>query len=337
MTEDRTLQNVGSLWPAIATLAAGAAFLLPLRARSKNSRVPKPDSFAAALAATVEVAPWPIAQTEPVVTAPGGRDLATENNPSGDNVAGTDIGSADDDHYASDDHHSGDNHHAAKYHQADDNRRARGKRSARDMDPIGAGEIGVEPERARRRNDEQRTTDVASACNPRSRTERKVPLTRLPLRRQTDAVGWPLLLGRRTEACTRDARHQLLAEFARAGCAPDEAVLIAAYRQEDAVGRALALRGLKLRTSSDVRAIFEEALREGSDDERAAAVEALTLCGPRESLVTALNDGVDAIAARAALGFVGSRERADYHVALTPFVDSARIDTLLALLAGYLE
>jgi len=63
----------------------------------------------------------------------------------------------------------------------------------------------------------------------------------------------------------------------------------------------------------------------------------LTLCGPRESLVTALSDGVDAIAARAALGYVGSRERADYHLALTPFVDSARIDGLLSLLAGYLE
>jgi len=129
----------------------------------------------------------------------------------------------------------------------------------------------------------------------------------------------------------------LLAEFARTGDVPDVAVLIAAYREEDAAGRALALRSLKFSASSDARAIFEEALRDGSDDERAAAVEALAFSGPRESLVAALSDGVDAIAARAALGYVGSRDRADYHLALGPFVDRARIDALLSLLAGYLE
>jgi hypothetical protein len=170
---------------------------------------------------------------------------------------------------------------------------------------------------------------------PRVRAERSVPLTRLPLRTAARGVDWPSRIGSEPVAHGIASRRRLLAELAAAG-AP-ETVFIAAYREEDAAGRVLALRGLQQCRSDDARSICEEALRDGTDDERALALEALAAAGARDSLAAALADPVDAIAARAALAFVGTRERADYRLALGPYVDPARIDVLLTLLAGYLR
>jgi hypothetical protein len=255
--------TVGSLLPAIATLAAGVAFLVPRRARVKNAAPAVPETFAAAVTSALDA----------TCSVNEVRDA--------------------------------------------------------DRDPA-VGEVALSDQEAA-------PVELNSERARRARPERKAPLTRLPLRPHTGTVAWPLLLEPSAGDCNRDARHRMLAEFARANGVADEAVLVAAYREEDAAGRALALRGLRRRTSGEARAIFEEAIRDGTDDERAAAVEALAACGPRESLMPALTDRVDAIAARAALGYVRSRERADYHLALAPFVDAARIDALLSLLAGYLE
>jgi hypothetical protein len=177
----------------------------------------------------------------------------------------------------------------------------------------------------------------------RGRVGRSVPLTRLPLRSRARTVTWPSLLldagnaAAAARAKTDDARLNVLAELAGGEAAAPESVFIAAYREEDEPGRLLALRALAHFRSARVRAICEEALRVGQAAERAAAVDALTAAGARESLSVALRDPVDAIAARAALAFVATREPADYRLALEPYVDPVRIDALLALLAGYLR
>jgi hypothetical protein len=172
---------------------------------------------------------------------------------------------------------------------------------------------------------------------------RSVPLTRLPLRARSRAVAWPSLAfpdapdGADSLERSDGARLALLAELAADGGAAPESVFIAAYREEDEAGRVLALRALKRYRSPEARAVCEEALRVGRAAERAAAVDALAAAGAKESLTAALRDPVDAIAARAALAFVATREPADYRFALESHVDPVRADALLALLAGYLR
>jgi hypothetical protein len=169
------------------------------------------------------------------------------------------------------------------------------------------------------------------------RSERIVPLTRLPLRRHAKRVAWPLRLEPPCDDSNPERRYRLLVELATAPGADAEPILIAAYREEDATGRAVALRCLKQVRSEATLALFAEALTKGTDEERAIAVDALASNGTRDVLAAALSDRVDAIAARAALAYVGSRNRADYAAALAPFLERARIETLLALLAGYVE
>lgn len=172
---------------------------------------------------------------------------------------------------------------------------------------------------------------------PHARSERIVPLTRLPLRRSTGSVAWPLLIPGPNDGLGRDARHRLLFDLTSSAGDASVAILIAAYGEEDAEGRVLVLRGLKGRRSDEVRSVLEHALRAGTDDERAIAVDTLVANGACDALTVALTDRVDAIAARAALGFVASRARDDYRVALARFIDSERIDLLLSLLAGYVR
>ena len=185
-----------------------------------------------------------------------------------------------------------------------------------------------------------RESDASSNVSVRfpSLGDRIVPITRLPLRPQTLDVTWPHELDPPRLASSRDDRYALLKTLARN---PDDAIariLESAFRQEDAQGRLLALRALSRTTATQrSRTTFLEALKMGTDDERAMAVDALVTHGACGDLAAACNDRVDAIAAQAALAFVASDRRADYRVALSPFVDPARIDTILILLAGVVE
>jgi hypothetical protein len=169
------------------------------------------------------------------------------------------------------------------------------------------------------------------------RSEPIVPLTRLPLRSHAKRVAWPLRLEPPCDDSNPERRYRLLVELAAAPGGDAEPTLIAAYREEDATGRAVVLRCLKQVRSEAALALFAEALTKGTDEERAIAVDALASNETRDVLAAALSDRVDAIAARAALAYVGSRNRADYAAALAPFLERARIETLLALLAGYVE
>jgi hypothetical protein len=100
----------------------------------------------------------------------------------------------------------------------------------------------------------------------------------------------------------------------------------------------LALAALR-RSNASKEAIetFTEALGTGSDEERALAVDALSEAGAREQIARGLTDRIDAIAAKAALAYVGTTARDDYRLALSPLIDESRIETILALLAGVVE
>jgi hypothetical protein len=176
--------------------------------------------------------------------------------------------------------------------------------------------------------------DVLARVRPRY--ERVAPLTRLPLRVQARDITWPQLVDPALAHAGRAARHALLARMAADSGDSKEAVLAVAYREEDAAGRLLALRALLTGGyGAGATAIFEEALRVGTDEERAFAVDALAACGAREPLVQAFGDRVEAIAAKAALAYVETSDADDYRRALAPHVEAARIAAILALLAGY--
>jgi hypothetical protein len=168
--------------------------------------------------------------------------------------------------------------------------------------------------------------------------ERIVPLTRLPLRSQATSLTWFRLTVPASDLPTRAERHALLAELAQPGndisCA--EALMLA-YREEDVEGRMLALRALLRVDAGRGRPIFMEALRAGTDGERALAIDALVALGARDALVPAFSDRVEAIAAKAALAFVGTNVACDYRRALEPYLEAPRVEALLALLSGFLQ
>lgn len=169
-------------------------------------------------------------------------------------------------------------------------------------------------------------------------TERAVPLTRLPLRPLPETVTWPNHLEPPRGACSRETRHDVLRELIGGPASVDIRVLELAISQEDRVGRMLALRALrKTAPNQNSLAAFVEILRIGSDDERAFAVDALTTHGTPNDLVPAFDDRVEAVAARAALAYVGSGRRSDYLERLAPFLDTVRIESILILLAGIVE
>ncbi|GAC1501530.1 MAG: hypothetical protein NVS2B8_18420 [Vulcanimicrobiaceae bacterium] len=139
-------------------------------------------------------------------------------------------------------------------------------------------------------------------------------------------------------ASDRRARRALLARLARDAHDDSSVALRAAYREEDTEGRCLALRALgRSRIDDASHAVFLEALRVGSDDERSIAVDAIARAGDREALVATLRDRIEAIAARAALAYVDSTDRGAYYAKLAPHVDRVRLETILTLLAGIVE
>lgn len=165
---------------------------------------------------------------------------------------------------------------------------------------------------------------------------RAIPLTRMPLRHQSDTVTWPTSLGA-TEGLARSERHARLAQLFAASGPGIEDALVTAYREEDVEGRLLALRALASGGHAQARAALVDALRVGSDAERSFAIDALIAANERAEITPAFSDRLEAIAAQAALGYVGTRNRADYLTALEPFADRTRIDAILSLLAGIVE
>ena len=178
----------------------------------------------------------------------------------------------------------------------------------------------------------------AVVVGPPARTavERAVPLTRMPLRPQGEAVTWPRSVAERA-LDSRSERHAFLRGALEEPHEPLDAVLIAAYHEEDPAGRLLALRALHRGEFPSAREALIDALNVGSDEERAFAVDALLEAGAVDDVTPAFSDRLEAIAARAALGYVGRAARPAYVAALDPFVDQPRIDAILALLAGTIE
>lgn len=163
------------------------------------------------------------------------------------------------------------------------------------------------------------------------------PLTRLRLRPDSGAITWPMHLPMPHLGLNDRERRAMLADLERTAGPSHERALACAYREEDAIGRTVALRALARISTHGSFAILSDALNLGSDDERALAVDLLSCTDDRESLVPALQDRVDAIAARAALAYVRSNRRSEYEALLSPHVDKRRLETILALLGGILE
>jgi hypothetical protein len=167
---------------------------------------------------------------------------------------------------------------------------------------------------------------------------RVLPLTRLPLRRQSKDVTWPESVSppRSFESCAE--RYAFLRLAAVEPEQVGDELLALAFREETTEGRALALAALRSRSfSREAIETFTEALVTGSDDERALAVDALSEAGAREHVARGVTDRIDAIAAKAALAYVGTTARDDYRLALSPLIDESRIEAILALLAGVVE
>ncbi len=169
----------------------------------------------------------------------------------------------------------------------------------------------------------------------RTQVERFVPITRLPLRPQSAAIEWPQHLANGTSLGVDD-RFALLRELVGGSPTPHvRTVLEQAYHEEGAEGRVLALRAL-VRGRYPARETFVDALHAGTDEERSLAVDALLGLGLDEDVIPAFSDRVEAIAAKAALGYVGTHAREDYRAVLERYVDGARCEAVLALLAGVL-
>ena len=171
------------------------------------------------------------------------------------------------------------------------------------------------------------------------RPERAVPITRLPLRPQGLDITWPSQIPdiERGGSLSRVERHRLLERFVRHPGNVSSDTIARAYREEEGNGRTIALRVLLRNFPHAGRASFIEALRVGSDEERAVAVDGLTAIGARDELTPAFSDRVDAIAAKAALSYVGTFDRAHYREQLSEFIDGTQIDAILRLLAGIVE
>jgi hypothetical protein len=209
--------------------------------------------------------------------------------------------------------------------------------AALDRSYVTSTDVGTgnsEPPRSQEPSEEN--DERAPEANFPERPHMQPPLTRLPLRSQPSAVSWPLLLPNPREMLSEADRLQLLSSFTFSGATVPEAPLCSAYREEGAAGRILALKALANANGEFAREVVREASRYGSDDERTIAIDVLANRGDREALAAALCDRVEAIAARAALGYVGSFERVDYERALEPLVSKGRLEAILALLAGIL-
>lgn len=169
-------------------------------------------------------------------------------------------------------------------------------------------------------------------------SERVVPVTRRRLRPRSEAPTWPALLPQSIDPSS--APERAAAVRAIADAAPTEtsgAILAAIAREEDGELRMLAFRSLIAHRYAEGRAVFREALRDGSDGERSLAIDGLARLGAIDDLREAFSDRVEPLAAKAVLLFAASRDRRNVVDALDDSVDPARRDAILKLLAGVLD
>jgi hypothetical protein len=171
-----------------------------------------------------------------------------------------------------------------------------------------------------------------------SRPERAVPLTRVPLRFVAKEISWPKSATPELAFASERERYAYLHSCGRDSSPERDALLARAFREETPMGRGIILAALRTaHLSPEATGILTEALDTGSDEERDAAIDALSEAGAREEVARGLTDRIEAIAAKAALAYVGTTARDDYRVALAPFVDDARIEAILGMLAGVVE
>ncbi len=171
-------------------------------------------------------------------------------------------------------------------------------------------------------------SDAAYVVDARSAPARRVaPLTRLPLRPAPGPITW--------HAGSLDERLRELQALAVDGHT-NTALSARAYYEEDRQGRVLALRAIAVRPDGHV-AVLLDALRRRTDEERALAVDGLAAAGEREALISALDDRVDAIAARAALAYAETTQEAAFRSALQLHVSAARLRIIMGMLAGIIE
>jgi hypothetical protein len=182
------------------------------------------------------------------------------------------------------------------------------------------------------------SADGWSSVSASGESERVVPLTRLRLRPRATTVGWPALLDATRPNCGAEERLLLLRTIDGVSDTElRERALLRALEEEDGELRLIALRALARMSTPAAGDALAEVLVRGADDERAVAVDGLRALGRRAELVAAFDDRVEAVAAKAALAYVGTRRRDDYCEVLDAHVEPPRRDAILALLAGSLE
>ncbi len=173
-----------------------------------------------------------------------------------------------------------------------------------------------------------------------TQTERIAPLTRRRLRRHT-SITWLALVDPDRPLLDAGERLGILRSLAASvsNGAKSQAgeALARAYLEEEGDARILALHALISGRFPEGPSIFREALRTGSDIERSLAVDGLAAQGRIDDVLPALEDRIEAIAAKAALAYVGSSSRSVMRETLKAHLSEARIETLISLLAGLRE
>lgn len=189
----------------------------------------------------------------------------------------------------------------------------------------------------------QSTSDIVTS---HPHPQRIVPLTRRPLRWRATSITWPralddALIENGIEASDvledRSARCRVLTDLVERPDPRARAALLLAVSEEDATERTLALRALaELDVDHISHELFVETIRTGNDEERALALEVVARHGDRDALIRAFDDRVDAVAAKAALLYAATCDRRLFEAHIAPHVEGARLNAILAMLAGYL-
>lgn len=207
-------------------------------------------------------------------------------------------------------------------------------------EPLTACEINDAPAEARPPHKEPWGPGATAslANSDRDESERVVPLTRRRLRRQIAPIEWPRIIDPSRTACGPEERAALLRSIdTLAQGDVRERALLEALDEEAGELRLVALRSLAQSPPAAGAPAFAEILVHGTDEERALAIDVLLAIEQREALVHAFGDRVDAIAAKAVFGYVGSRRRADYVNLLETRFERPRCEAILTLLAGALD
>jgi len=215
---------------------------------------------------------------------------------------------------------------------------------AQPVAPIGvsaivtADRVETEPPLGRPATRDDDRPAVEHAVTGRPRPNRAVPVTRLPLRPVVDTICWTERLVPPESDCSRDRRLVILRACADGPERRATAALIGAWFEERGELRTIALRALvKCEETAETVSAFRDAIRNGTDDERAIAIDGLAASGLTREMEIALGDRVDAIVARALLALEPSRCREEHVRRLDRHLEPIRRDAILELLAGVYE